>query len=90
MENILELLYDLPGGKTYGPDSAFVKTARIKSETMDLLEATLTEEQKQLLEAYFEAETRMESIVQFQRFRGAFHLGAQIMGEILVGKEDVL
>ena len=55
MENILEMLYDLPRGKTHGPDSPFVRTARIKNGNPELLTASLTEEQKELLEAYFDA-----------------------------------
>lgn len=37
MENILEMLYDLPRGKIHEQDSAFVKMARIKSENRELL-----------------------------------------------------
>lgn len=90
MENILELLYDTPCGKTHGQDSPFVRTARIKNENMEMLGATLTAEQKQLLDAYFDADTRIESMIQFDRFRYAFHLGAQLMAEIIEGKEELL
>jgi len=90
MENILELMYDMPSGKTHGQDSPFVRTARIKVENMEMLNATMTDEQKELLEAYFDADTKIEGMIQFDRFRYAFHLGAQLMAEIIKGKEEVL
>ena len=90
MENILELLYDLPPGKTHGQDSPFVRTARIKVENMEMLNATMTDEQKELLEAYFDADTKIEGMMNFDRFRYAFHLGAQLMAEMIEGKESVL
>jgi hypothetical protein len=90
MGNILELLYDMPRSKTHGQDSPFVRTARIKVENMEMLNATMTDEQKELLEAYFDADTKIEGMMQFDRFRYAFHLEAQLMAEIIEGKEDVL
>ena len=90
METILELLYDLPRGKIHEQDSPFVRTARIKNENMEMLNDTLTDEQKELLDAYFDADTRIEGMISLDRFRYAFHLGAQFMAEILEGKEEVL
>lgn len=90
MENILEMLYDLPRGKIHGQDSPFVRTARIKNENMELLNATMTDEQKELLEAVFDADSKIEGIMNFDRFRFAFHFGAQLMAELIEGKEDVL
>ena len=46
-------------------------------------------EQKELLNAYFDADTRMESMMSFDRFRYAFHLGAQLMAELIEGKEEL-
>lgn len=89
MENILELLCDMPCGKTYEQGSQFVRTARIKGEVMEMLNATITDEQKKLLEAYFDADAKIESMMQFDRFRYAFHLGAQLMEEIIKGKEEI-
>lgn len=85
----MELLYDLPSGKTHGQDSPFVRTARIKVENMEMLNATMTDEQKELLEAYFNADTKIEGMIQFDRFRYAFHLGAQLMEEIIKGREEL-
>lgn len=90
MENILELLYDLPRGKIHEQDSPFVRTARIKNENMELLNATMTDEQKELLEAYFDADSKIEGMMNFDRFRFAFHFGAQLMAELIEGKESVL
>ena len=90
MENILEVLYDQPRGKIQGQDSSFVRTARIKNENMEMLNATMTDEQKKLLEAYFDADTKIQSMMSFDRFRYAFHLGAQLMAEMIEGKKSVL
>ncbi|MCC8122093.1 MAG: hypothetical protein LIO58_00905 [Oscillospiraceae bacterium] len=90
MENILELLYDMPRSKTHGQDSPFVRMARIKNENMEMLNATMTDEQKELLEAYFNADTKIEGMMEFDRFRYAFHLGAQLMEEIIKGKGEML
>ena len=90
MENILELLCDLPREKTHGPDSPFVRTARVKNENLELLTASLTDKQKELLEEYFEADRKIEDMIDFDRFRFAFHFGAQLMAELIEGKREVL
>lgn len=93
MKNILELFYDQPGnwgGIAHGQDSSFVKTARIKNENMEMLGASMTAEQKELLEAYFDADTKIVSMIELNRFRYAFHLGAQLMAELMEGKEELL
>lgn len=90
MENILELLYDMPDGKPHGQDSPFVRTARIKVENMEMLNATMTNEQKELWEAYVDADIKLESIMNLDRFRYAFHLGAQLMAELIEGKKELL
>ena len=89
MENILELFYDQPS-RIHGQDSPFVRTARIKKERLDMLVATLSDEQKERLEAYFDAETEIDGMIGFDRFRYAFHLGAQLMAELMEGKKEVL
>ncbi len=90
MENILELLYDLPDGNRKGQDSAFSRAARINIEHMELFSATLTDEQKELWEAYSEADAKIAGMRAFARFRYAFHLGAQLMAELMEGKQAVL
>lgn len=87
MENILKMLYDLPSGKIHGQDSPFVRTARIKNENPELLTTSMTDEQKELLEAYLDADHKIEDIMDFDRFRFAFHFGAQLMAELIEGKE---
>ncbi len=89
MKNILEYLYGQPG-KIHEQDSPFVRTAHVKQETWEQLDATLTAEQKDLLGAYFEADTQIEEIMQFDSFRYAFHMGAQLMAELIEGKEELL
>ncbi|RKJ51378.1 hypothetical protein D7X33_32275 [Butyricicoccus sp. 1XD8-22] len=90
VENILEMLYDLPREKIHGQDSPFVRTASIKSENMELLTASMTDEQKDLLDAYLDARSKVEGMMDFDRFRFAFHFGAQLMAELIKGKKDVL
>lgn len=93
MKNILELFYDQPGdwrGIPNGQDSPFVRTARIKNENLEMLNDSMTDEQKQLMEAYFDADTQIEGMMNFDRFRYAFHLGAQLMAELIQGKEELL
>lgn len=84
------MLYDLPRDKRHGPDSPFVRAARVKNENLELLNASMTDEQKEWLEAYFDADSEIVDIIEFDRFRFAFHLGAQIMAELTEGGEDVL
>lgn len=90
MENILEILYSLSGGQKHEKDAAFTRTARIKAENLELLTASMTDEQKGLLEAYFDADTKVELMMDFDQFRFAFHLGAQLMKELIEGKQEVL
>lgn len=90
VENILELLYDLPREKNYGQDSPFVRMARIKSENLKLLIASMTDKQKELLESYLDARSNVEGMMDFDRFRFAFHFEAQLMAELIEGKGDVL
>ena len=52
MENILEILYDLPREKPPEQDSPLARAARIRSEHLKLLTASMTEEQKELLDTY--------------------------------------
>ena len=50
----------------------------------------MTDKQKEWLETYFDADGKIVDIIDFDRFRFAFHLGAQIMAELIEGKRDVL
>ncbi len=93
MKNVLELLYDASvnwGGGMHPQDSPFVKTARIANQNMELLQESLSEEQKEWLDAYFDADTILQGMINADQFRYAFHLGAQLMAEIIAGKEELL
>ena len=90
MENILEMLYDLPRGKVHGQDFDFVRMARIKNENLELLTASMTDEQKERLESYLNASSKVDGMMDFDRFRFAFHFGAQLMAELIDGKRDAL
>lgn len=93
MDSILELLYDVPAswsGDPQGPDSEFVKTARIKYGHLDKLMDGLTESQKELFEAYCDADTKIEGMIHSSQFSYAFHLGAQMMLELIQGREKLM
>ena len=89
-KTFLEWLYGLPSGKIHGQDSPFVRAARTKNEKMEQLNEGLTEEQKEQLEAYLDADGKIEGMIHFDRFRFAFHLGAQLMAELIEGREEML
>lgn len=90
VENILELLYDLPRERVHGQDSPFVRAARIKNENLERLTASMTEEQRDLLDACLDAGSRVEDMRDFDRFRFAFRFGAQLMAELITGRGDAL
>lgn len=94
MKSIMELLYnELPGdwrSVTHKSDSEFVRTARIKSENLDMLMESLTEEQKEWFEGYSQADTKIEGMIHYDDFCYAFHFGAQLMAEMIRGKEKLL
>ena len=50
----------------------------------------MTDEQKDLLDAYLDTRSKVDDMMYFDRFRFAFHFGAQLMAELIKGKEDVL
>ena len=83
MENILELLYDQPA-RVHEKDSPFVNTAQIRNKHMELLTDSMTDE------PYFEADDKIDNMMNFDRFQYAFHLGAQFMAEILEGRGKLL
>lgn len=90
MENILEFLYNLPHSQRHGQDSTFARTVRIRNEYKEMLSETMTDEQKEMLEAYLDADAEVEGIMHFDRFCYAFHFGAELMKELTEGKEGVL
>ena len=89
MENILEMLYNLPLGNTREKDSPFVRTARIQCEQLEQLTAAMTDEQQELLDAYLDTRSKVEDMLYFDRFRFAFHVGAQLTAELIRGKGAV-
>lgn len=57
---------------------------------LEMLTASMTDEQKGLLDAYLNAGCKVEDMMDFDRFRFAFHFGAQPMAELIKGREEVL
>ena len=77
MENILEMLYNLPLKNTHEQDPSFVRATRIQCEQLELLIA------------YLDTRSRVEDMLDFDRFRFAFHVGAQLTAELIRGKGTV-
>jgi hypothetical protein len=86
VENILEILYNLPMENIHERDASFVKAARVRREQLEQLTASMTDEQQELLDAYLDTRSKFEDMIDFDRFRFAFHFGAQLMAELMRGK----
>ena len=89
MENILVMLYNLLLGNTCEQDPSFVRAARIRCEQLERLTAAMTDEQQELLDAYLDTRSKVEDMLHFDRFRFAFHVGAQLTAELIRGKGAV-
>lgn len=61
-----------------------------KNENLELLTASMTDEQKERLESYLDASSKVDGMMDFDRFRFAFHFGARLMAELIDGKRDML
>ena len=90
MENILVILYDLPREKPTARTLPFAAAARVRNERLDRLAASMTAEQQELLDAYIDARSEVEGMLDFDRFRFAFHFGARMMAELIGGGGEVL
>lgn len=90
MENVLKFLYSMPRDYKYEPDSALEKTVRIRNEYKDTLDETMTDKQKELLEAYLDADAEIESFIRFDYFCYAVRFGAGLMKELTEGEVGVL
>ena len=88
MKNILELFYANMRSNNHKDNSAFIQLAQTKVDKLEMLNKTLTDEQKALLEAYFDADTQIQNMIDFEKFQYAFHLGAQLMKELIEGKNQ--
>ena len=81
VKNTLEILYGLPREKTHGQDAPFAGTAWIESEHLELLTAFMTDGQRERMAAYLGARCRAGTMLDFDRFRFAFHAGAYFLAE---------
>lgn len=94
MENVMELLYNAVIGEwcnePQAPDSEFVKTARIKNESLKMLMDSLNPSQREWYDLFSEADIEIQNMMSMKDFCNAFHLGAQIMAELIRGKEELL
>jgi len=85
MQSIMKELYYgniRPDSKFYAKDSPFVKAAHIKRDCMEKLGTTLDDTEKELLEKYIEAQSEIESIVDYDIFSFALRFGILLMAEI--------
>lgn len=94
MDSVMELLYSAILGewcmKPQVPDSEFVKTSHIKNENLKMLMNSLSPSQKEWFDLFSEADGEIQSMINLKDFCNAFHLGAQIMAELIRGKEELL
>ena len=88
MESMFEELYygniGFDSGR-YGPDSPFVKAARVKVESMEKLEETLNDAEKELFDRFCEAESEIEGITTYDTYRSALKFGILFMMELFTG-----
>ena len=83
--SILKELYlgnIVPNERDGSPEYTKALSAVVRSQEAML--ATMTEEQKELYNAYHEAETDMRLLSEQETFAEGFTLGAQIMMEVLM------
>ena len=93
MRSVLEELYYgniRPDSKFYEQDSPFVKAARVKSDSMDKLMASLDDVEKEFFEKYREAQGDIEGITRFDTFTYAIKFGVLLMVEIFMGKGEII
>lgn len=94
MDSVMELLYNAILGewcmKPQAPDSEFVKIAHIKNENLKMLMNSLSPSQKEWFDLFSEADVEIQNMISLKDFCNAFHLGAQIMAELIRGKEELL
>jgi len=85
MESILRELYHgniRPDCRVYAKDSPFVKAARVKHDSLEKLEATLDDSEKDAFDKFCEAQSEIEDITKFDTFTDALKFGMLLMIEI--------
>ncbi|MCL2853691.1 MAG: hypothetical protein FWE20_11815 [Defluviitaleaceae bacterium] len=91
MSNILENLYlkkiHLNSG-LYAKDLTYVEAAQLKEINYEKLLAMLNEPEKEILEKYLDAYGEMNAIENYNTFTCAFKLGALLMVEIFMDKNQ--
>lgn len=85
MQSILEELYMGNIGFDvgyYDQNSPFVKAARRKHDSMEKLEASLNETQKEIFDEYCEAQGDIEGITRYDTYAATLKFGILLMVEI--------
>ena len=92
MENILELLCDLPlplNRPSPEADEAHRKNWQARMDLMDRLQQLLNPEQTALLNAYRDLGDAEADDLDYRKFVYGFHLGAALTMEILLGRQQL-
>jgi len=93
MQSIFKELYYgniQPTGKFYGPDSDFVKNAKLRQSILDKLMETLNEQEKELFEQYCDANSNIEEIARYGNFSYALKFGIMLMIEVFMGADEII
>jgi hypothetical protein len=93
MKSIIEELFNSnirPDARIYGKDSPFVQAARVKSESLEKLTAALDDSEKELFDAYCDAQGEIEDISRYDTFTYALRFGILLMAEVFMGAGDII
>ena len=92
MSSVMEELYCgniRPASRFYGKDSLFVETAKARNTTLEKLLALINEEEKELFEAYRDAQGDIEGITRYDTFSYALKFGILLMAEVFAGMGEI-
>ena len=78
----------IPQEKTFIDDSRYGELLKYVQRHMDDLNATLTEEQKEILEKFHDCKEEMQTISEVNAFISGFKLAMQIMIEVMDTSDD--
>ena len=90
MMHILEELYVVnirPGERTFKQNSQYSRAIKALTECEEKLDATLSKEQKSLLNDFMDAQQELMVITDCETFIRGFQIGAKIMLDVLTEGE---
>lgn len=92
MQSILEELYCgniRHDARFYGQDSPFVEAARLKSQSLEKLMASLDDSEKELFEKYCDAQGEIEGITRYDTFTYALKFGILLAMDVMKEAEVI-